>query len=169
MCSSKIVDFQIFNQFFFSPGPWPLRRPPEAANSTSATSIGYQILEKYVSFHMRYFLLIWNKNEDGLDYVFQNGQNPHPPTPPRVFNCPKSPQDLGLNVDTLNTSNSLIPFFLSFQRWHFPLRKVRLQYSWPKHMTHRFFSHPYMSTAFHSSFDGIYFSHLYSKSLYSSL
>ena len=113
---------------------------------------------------MRYFLLIWNKNEDRLDYVFQNGQNPHPPTPPRVFNCPKSPQDLGLNVDTLNTSNSLIPFFLSFQRWHFPLRKVRLQYSWPKHMTHRFFSHPYMSTAFHSSFDGIYFSHLYSKS-----
>ena len=39
---------------FFSSGPWPLQRPPEAANSTSATSIGYQILEKYVSFHMRY-------------------------------------------------------------------------------------------------------------------
>ena len=29
---------------FFSSGPWPLRRPPEAAISTSATSIGYQIL-----------------------------------------------------------------------------------------------------------------------------
>ena len=63
----------------------------------------------------------------------------------------------GWNVDTLTTSNSFILFFLSFQSWHYPLRKVRLQYSWPKHMTHRFFSHPYMSTIFH----GISFSHLY--------
>ena len=43
---------------FFSSGPWPLRRPPEAANSTSGTSIGYRIFEKYVSFHVRLCLLL---------------------------------------------------------------------------------------------------------------
>ena len=64
---------------FFSPGPWPLRRPPEAAISTSATSIGYQILVKYVSFHMRYCLLVWSENGEWLDYVSQNGWIPPPP------------------------------------------------------------------------------------------
>ena len=41
----------------FLPGPWPLRRPPEAPISTSTTSIGYHILAKDLSFHMRYCLL----------------------------------------------------------------------------------------------------------------
>jgi hypothetical protein len=59
---------------FFSPGPWPLWQPPEAAILTSATSIGYQILAGYVSFHMKYCLLVWNENGEGLDYVFQNGR-----------------------------------------------------------------------------------------------
>ena len=35
-----------------------IRRPPEAAISTSATSIGYQILAKDLSFHMRLCLLL---------------------------------------------------------------------------------------------------------------
>ena len=48
---------------FLSPGTWPLRRPPEAAISTSATSIGYQILAEDLSFHMRLCLLL--KNEIG--------------------------------------------------------------------------------------------------------
>ena len=47
-----------FSIIFFSPGPWPLRRPPEAVISTSATSIGYQILAKVLSFHMRLCLLL---------------------------------------------------------------------------------------------------------------
>ena len=60
------LSFEVYNVFvaqklpiseflikFFSPGPWPLRRPPEAAISTSATSIGYQILAKDLNFHMR--------------------------------------------------------------------------------------------------------------------
>ena len=50
-----------------------LRRPPEAAISTSATSIGYQILAEYVSFHMRHYLLVW------------------------VFNWPNNPGALGLS------------------------------------------------------------------------
>ena len=86
------LSFQVYNVFvaqklpiseflieFFSPGPWPLRRPPEAAISTSATSIGYQILVKYVSFHMRYCLLVWSENGEWLDYVSQNGWIPSPP------------------------------------------------------------------------------------------
>ena len=39
----QILEFLIK---LFSPGPWPLRRPPETAISTSATSIWYQILAK---------------------------------------------------------------------------------------------------------------------------
>ena len=65
---------------FFSPGPWPLRQPPEAQILTSATSIGSQILAEDTSFHMKYCLLakmkIWKL--------------------PRVFNWPKSPGSLGL-------------------------------------------------------------------------
>ena len=65
------LSFEVYNLFvaqkllisrflivFFSSEPWPLRWPPEATNSTSATSLGYQILEKYVSFHMRLCLLL---------------------------------------------------------------------------------------------------------------
>ena len=65
------LSFEVYNVFvakklriseffieFFSSGPWPLPRPLEAAISTSATSIGYQILAEYVSFHMRYCLLV---------------------------------------------------------------------------------------------------------------
>ena len=63
---------------FYVPGPWPLPRPLEAAISTSATSIGYQILAEYLSFHMRYCLLLWHENEKGLDNVFQNVL-PQPP------------------------------------------------------------------------------------------
>ena len=37
--------------------------------------IGYQILAEYVSFHMRYCLLVWNENGEGLDYVSQNGES----------------------------------------------------------------------------------------------
>jgi hypothetical protein len=101
------LSFEVYNVFvaqklpiseflieFFSPGPWPLRRPPEAAISTSATSIGYQILVKYVSFHMRYCLLVWSENGEWLDYVSQNGWIP---PPPRVFGRPKSPGLLGLS------------------------------------------------------------------------
>ena len=86
------LSFEVYNVFvaqklpisrflidFFSSGPWPLRRPPEAAISTSATSIGYQILVKYVSFHMRYCLLVWSENGEWLDYVSQNGWIPSPP------------------------------------------------------------------------------------------
>ena len=69
--------FQNFLSNFFLPGPWPLRRPPKAAISTSATSKGYQISAEYVSFHMRYCLLIWNENGERLDYVSQNGSITH--------------------------------------------------------------------------------------------
>ena len=51
-CSFKIEDFSAM------PWPRPLWRPPEAAISTSATSIGYQILAKDLSFHMRLCLLL---------------------------------------------------------------------------------------------------------------
>ena len=88
----QIWDFRIFYRFFF-PGPWPLRRPPKTAISTSATSIGYQILAEYVRFHIRSCLLVWNENGEGLDYVSQNGWII---PPPRVFNWPKSPGLLGL-------------------------------------------------------------------------
>ena len=55
--AQKFVDFRIFDQIFLL-GPWSLQRPPEAAISTSATSIGYQILAKDLSFYMRYCLLL---------------------------------------------------------------------------------------------------------------
>ena len=53
---------------FFSPGPWPIQQPLEAAISTSATLTGHQILAEYVSFYSRYCLLVWHENEVGLDY-----------------------------------------------------------------------------------------------------
>ena len=56
-CSFKIEDFSILGPIFM-PWPRPLWRPPEAAISTSATSIGYQILAKDLSFHMRLCLLL---------------------------------------------------------------------------------------------------------------
>ena len=74
------LSFEVYNVFvakklriseffieFFSSGPWPHPRPLEAAISTSATSIGYQILAEYLSFHMRYCLLLWN--EIGRSYT----------------------------------------------------------------------------------------------------
>ena len=80
VCVAQKLRISEFLIEFFSPGPWPLRRPPEAAISTSATSIGYQILAEYnVSFHMKYCLLVWNENGEGLDYVSQNGWIPTPP------------------------------------------------------------------------------------------
>jgi hypothetical protein len=50
----RISEFLIGFLFAWTP---PLQRPPEAAISTSATSIGYQILAKDLSFHMRLCLL----------------------------------------------------------------------------------------------------------------
>ena len=93
VCVAQKLRISEFLINFLSPGTWPLRRPPEAAISTSATSIGYQILVKYVSFHMRYCLLVWSENGEWLDYVSQNGWIP---SPPRVFGRPKSPGLLGL-------------------------------------------------------------------------
>ena len=66
VCVAQKLQVSEFLIKFFLPGPWPLRRPPEAAISSSATSIGYQILAEYVSFHMRCYLLVWNENEEGL-------------------------------------------------------------------------------------------------------
>jgi hypothetical protein len=63
VCVAQKLRISEFLIEFFSPGPWPLRRPPEAAISTSATSIGYQILAQDLSFHMRLCLLL--KNEIG--------------------------------------------------------------------------------------------------------
>ena len=78
---------------FFFVWTLPLRRPPEAAISSSATSIRYQILAEYVSFHIRYCLLVWHENEEGLDYILQNVL---PQPLPLISNWPKSPQVLGL-------------------------------------------------------------------------
>ena len=63
VCVAQKLRISEFLINFLSPGTWPLRRPPEAAISTSATSIGYQILAEYVSFHMRYCL--WSGMEMG--------------------------------------------------------------------------------------------------------
>ena len=65
------LSFEVYNVFvpqklpisrflidFFLSEPWPLRRPPTAAISTSPTSIGYQILAKDLSFLMRLCLLL---------------------------------------------------------------------------------------------------------------
>ena len=58
VCVAQKLQISEFLIDFFSPGPWPLRRPPEATISTSATSMGYQILAKDLSFHMRLCLLL---------------------------------------------------------------------------------------------------------------
>ena len=58
ICVAQKLRISEFLINFLSPGTWPLRRPPEAAISTSATSIGYQILAKDLSFHMRLCLLL---------------------------------------------------------------------------------------------------------------
>jgi len=74
VCVAQKLQFsEFFIELFFAPGPWPLQRPPAATISTSATSIGYQILADHVSFHMRYCLLVWNENGKRLDYLSQNG------------------------------------------------------------------------------------------------
>ena len=52
------------------------------ATSWGPNSIGYWILAEYISFHMRHYLLVWNENGEGLDYVSQNGRIPPPPPPP---------------------------------------------------------------------------------------
>ena len=90
-CTCSQLSFEVYNvcvaqklrisEFlinFLSPGTWPLRRPPEAAISTSATSIGYQILAKDLSFHMRHCLFL--QNEIGRNYITfsQNGRIPPP-------------------------------------------------------------------------------------------
>ena len=76
--------FKNFWSFFFSSGPWPLRQPHEAAISTSATSIGYQILAEYFSFQWK-----WGR----VRLHFPKWVD----STPRIFNWPKSPQALGLN------------------------------------------------------------------------
>ena len=45
-------------------GPWLLEWLLEATISTSTTSIEYQFLAEYISFYMRYCLLVWNENGD---------------------------------------------------------------------------------------------------------
>ena len=52
VCVAQKLRISEFLINFLSPGTWPLRRPPEAAISTSATSIGYQILAKDLSFQL---------------------------------------------------------------------------------------------------------------------
>ena len=58
VCVAQKLRISEFLINFLSPGTWPLRRPPEAAISTSATSIRYQILAKDLSFHMKLCLLL---------------------------------------------------------------------------------------------------------------
>ena len=59
VCVAKQLRISEFMVNFFLPGPWLLRRPTEAAISTSATSLkGYQILAKVLIFHMRLCLLL---------------------------------------------------------------------------------------------------------------
>ena len=94
ICVAQKLRISEFLNDFFSPGTWPLRRPPEAAISTSATSIGYQILVKYVSFHMRYCLLVWSENGEWLDYVSQNGWIP-----------PKKPGSFRVKTNYIRYSN----------------------------------------------------------------
>ena len=54
VCVAQKLRISEFLINFLSPGTWQLRRPPEAAISTSATSNGYQILAEYVDIYMRY-------------------------------------------------------------------------------------------------------------------
>ena len=58
VCVAQKLQILEFLIKLFLPGPWPFRPPPETAISTSATSIGYQILAEDVSFFMRYCLLV---------------------------------------------------------------------------------------------------------------
>ena len=64
VCVAQKLRISEFLIEFFLPGPWPLRRHPEAAISTSATSIGYQILAEDVTFHIGYSIVgrIWEFN-----------------------------------------------------------------------------------------------------------
>ena len=52
ICGAQKLHILEFLFKLFSPGPWPLWRPPVAAILTSATSVGYQILAEYVSFEI---------------------------------------------------------------------------------------------------------------------
>ena len=97
----KSKDFRILYRTFFSPGPWPLRRPPETAILTSATSMGYQILAEDVSFYMIYCLLIQNKNWEVLDYVSQNGWIP----PPHGYLTDKKPGSFRVKLNAKISSN----------------------------------------------------------------
>ena len=58
ICVAQKLGISEFLNDFVSPGTWPLRWPPEAAIATSATSIGYHILAKDLSFYMRLCLLL---------------------------------------------------------------------------------------------------------------
>jgi hypothetical protein len=78
VCVAQKLQISEFFIDFFLPGPLPLRRPPEAAISTSATSIGYQILAEYLSFHMIYCLLLWDEIGRSYTTLFQNGWIPPP-------------------------------------------------------------------------------------------
>ena len=35
-----------------------------------------RVLSKYISFHVKYCMLVWNENKEDLDCVFQNGLQP---------------------------------------------------------------------------------------------
>ena len=52
----KLRISEILIEIFFA-WTWPVRRPSEAAISTSATSIGYHTLAKDLRFHLRLYLL----------------------------------------------------------------------------------------------------------------
>ena len=79
VCVAQKLRISEFLIDFFSPGPWPLWRPPEGAISTSATSIGYQISAKDLSFHMRYCLLLWNEIGRSYTTFMTSGMIPPPP------------------------------------------------------------------------------------------
>ena len=78
ICVAQKLRILEFLTEFFSPGPCILWRPSEAAISTSATSIGYQILAKDLSFHMRLCLLLYNEIERSYTTIFHNGLNQPP-------------------------------------------------------------------------------------------
>ena len=79
VCVAQKLRISEFLINFLSPGTWPLRRPPKATISTSATSIWYQILAKDLSFHMRLCLLLLNEIGRSYTTFFQNGLNQPPP------------------------------------------------------------------------------------------
>ena len=74
VCVAQKLRISEFLINFLSPGTWPLRRPPEAAISTSATSIGYQILAKDLNFHMRLCLLQSYKGKQCVESKFRPGK-----------------------------------------------------------------------------------------------